>query len=133
MRTETARMIERIAMQSGVQSINIDSSVGGHDAGRHPTGNAVDIDFVNGLPINDRRNRFASRSLFETARAQPNIDEYHGPDLLERMTEPGTIDRLKKPHLIHDKELWRKHKGHFRFSRIPRNAEENTKVIAPPN
>ncbi|WP_168213075.1 MULTISPECIES: SpvB/TcaC N-terminal domain-containing protein [unclassified Bradyrhizobium] len=134
MRTATARMVERAVIQApGVWSVNINSSVGGHDAGRHPTGNAVDINLVNGHPVYDPGNHNASSSLFQSFRAQPDIDEYYGPDLLERMTKPGTIDRLNKPWDKFNTKLRNEHKNHQHYSRMPRNAEENTQVIAPPN
>jgi RHS repeat-associated protein len=137
-RTETARMLERIVIQSGqsgVRSVNIDSSVGGHKDGRHPTGNANDVNLVNGHPIYDPGNGLAAWSLFQSARTQPDIDEYFGPNILERMTDPGTINRRDQPYIIKNNEKLRvMHLNHFHFSRIPRNAEENSKmIIAPPD
>lgn len=53
--TELAKLVEGAVVASGVDSININSSTGGHSSGRHPTGHAVDINKINGQTVHQAK------------------------------------------------------------------------------
>ncbi len=77
--TDTAKLVENSIKESGVDTVNINSTTGGKHGkhSRHPGGKAVDIDTVNGKPAN--ANNPGVKKLQDAASNQQNIRENFGP------------------------------------------------------
>lgn len=101
--TKTARMIETTLIASGVQSVNINSTTGGHKPpSNHIYGKAVDINRVNGQRADSPLSAVAVRSIQNAAAWQFNIRENFGPAYNQRSSYPGAIPTpITSPRLIY--------------------------------
>ena len=124
-------MIERAVIQSGVRSVNINSTIGGKHVptSRHYSKYGVDMDRVNGKRVNVPSNANAVLSLMQSVRAQPDADETYGPYMNKRRTVSGHPERLKDPYDV--QSVGEDHIGHLHFSRIPK--QDNSLILAPLN
>jgi len=82
--TAMAVMVEDAIRDSGVDSVNINSTTGGihGPSSRHPNGKAVDIDTVNGKPADSSNSGVAA--VQGVAARQSNIRENYGPSRQEK-------------------------------------------------
>ena len=82
--TAVAVMVEDAVRDSGVDSVNINSTTGGihGPSSRHPGGKAVDIDTVNGKPADGSNAGVAA--VQGAAARQSNIRENYGPSRQEK-------------------------------------------------
>jgi RHS repeat-associated protein len=89
--TTTADMVESGVLNSGVHSVNINSTTGGQHAAtsNHYRGKAVDINRVDGLRVSDPSNRDAVTDVQNAFRGQSNIRENFGPAFQEKTIMPG--------------------------------------------
>ncbi len=89
--TATAKMVESGVVNSGVQSVNINSTTGGRHAAtsNHPRGKAVDINRVNGMRVGDPANRSAVTDVQKSFRSEPNVRENFGPAFQEKSLTSG--------------------------------------------
>ncbi len=98
----TARMVEEIAREIGVD-ININSTTGGGHAknSNHYRKKAVDINRVNGQPVGP--NNEAANRLQKAFRNHPNIREHFGPYINEKTDGGVTSPRpeMRTRHLTH--------------------------------
>ena len=90
--TPTAKMVEGAVVQSGVKSVNINSTTGGTHAAtsRHGQGKAVDINNVNGQPVKSQGASPAVKSLQAAFEAQSNSRENFGPANQTKTLTPGS-------------------------------------------
>lgn len=99
-------MIERGVVDSGFNSVNINSTTGGHSGstGNHPPGYAVDMNNINGFRVIDRPD-LASR-LQDVFQRQPEIRENFGPAYQTKTERPGqaphAVAKVKEDHRNHD-------------------------------
>jgi hypothetical protein len=79
--TETAKLVEGAVVNSGVDSVNINSTTGGAHAkdSNHPKGKAVDINKVNGTSVKSQGASTAVSALQQAFGAEPNSRENFGP------------------------------------------------------
>lgn len=89
--TATAKMVESGVLNSGVQSVNINSTTGGKHAAtsNHYRGKAVDINRVNGLRVDNPANRSAVTDVQNSFKSESNIRENFGPAFQEKTLVPG--------------------------------------------
>ncbi|MEW9625818.1 RHS repeat-associated core domain-containing protein [Rhodanobacter geophilus] len=89
--TATAKMVENGVMNSGVQSVNINSTTGGQHAAtsNHYRGKAVDINRVNGQRVDSPANRSAVAAVQNAFRGESNIRENFGPVFQEKTLTSG--------------------------------------------
>lgn len=108
-RAETARMVAAGFLDSGLQSININSTTGGKHAqnSAHYDARAMDINRVNGHPVVSRAAAADSRSLQDAMLLQPNLRENYGPAYAVKM--PGQVP-------IRSRSVIDTHKNHLHFS-----------------
>jgi hypothetical protein len=105
--TATAKMVESAVINSGVQSVNINSTTGGKHAptSNHPRGRAVDINRVNGQRVDNPANRTAVNAVQNAFRNEPNIRENFGPVFTEKTLTPGAAPvpwpRVREDHQNH--------------------------------
>ncbi len=105
--TATAKMVESAVINSGVQSVNINSTTGRKHAptSNHPRGRAVDINRVNGQRVDDPANRTAVSAVQNAFRNEPNIRENFGPVFTEKTLMPGAAPvpwpRVREDHQDH--------------------------------
>jgi len=88
---QTAGMVAAGIVDSGLSSVNINSTTGGKHAAnsRHYTGQAVDINRVNGLPVRGNAESVAASTALQNAfRRQPNVREDFGPSFQEKTISP---------------------------------------------
>jgi RHS repeat-associated protein len=93
--TELAKTVEAALAQSGVSSVNINStgrpvdpnSPGSH----HPRNNAVDINRVNGEPVADKANFRPVRAVQEALANQAGTRENYGPAQTTTTSLGGTV------------------------------------------
>ena len=106
--TSAANMVEKAVLDAGVQSININSSTGGHGGKQswHNSGHAVDINRVNGVKVSS--NNSAATRIQEAARAGGRVRENFGPNIMEKTSISGGVPvqnfgtaGLKKEHQNH--------------------------------
>ena len=103
---DTAGMVAAAVIDSGLRSVNINSTTGGHEKNprsAHHLGQAVDFNRVNGLNVGYQRpdgTRYrnsdpaavsASDTLQAALQRQPDIYEDYGPAFLHRMPGPQTV------------------------------------------
>jgi len=107
---ETANMVESAVVASGVDHINSTrGSLGvARSSPRHANGQAVDIDTVNGKPVDDSSNSGAVNDLQNAFSTQTNIRENLGPAINQKTETGGSI--TPKPHLAAT------HKDHIHVS-----------------
>jgi RHS repeat-associated protein len=110
--TNTAKMVEDGIRDAAVESVNINSSTGGHNSGRHPMGKAVDVNRVNGARVDDSANSRPVKSLQDSFSAQPNIRENFGPTRVEKTTDPGSAPK----DMSNNEDLVDQHANHLHFS-----------------
>lgn len=89
--TQTANMVEGAITSSGVASVNINSTSGGHHAvaSRHYQKKAVDINRINGQRVSSPQNSGAVQALQAAFSQQPNIRENFGPSFQEKTAVAG--------------------------------------------
>jgi RHS repeat-associated protein len=89
--TATAKMVESGVMNSGVQSVNVNSTTGGQHAAtsNHYLGKAVDINRVDSQRVDNPANRSAVAAVQNAFRNEPNIRENFGPTFQEKTLAPG--------------------------------------------
>jgi uncharacterized protein RhaS with RHS repeats len=89
--TDTAKMVEGAIISSGVKSVNINSTTGGHHTTHsyHYRKQAVDINRVNGQRVSDPASRGAVQNLQNAFSRDPNSAENFGPAGTSRVYEPG--------------------------------------------
>lgn len=82
----SAEMIEKIMLRSGLSSVNINSTSGGtHDpSSRHFMRKAVDINRLNGVPVQSPMSVPAAAALQKAAANNSNIRENFGPTVNEK-------------------------------------------------
>lgn len=88
--TSTARMVAAGILDSGVRSVNINSTTGGHEKNkysRHNAALAVDINRINGRPV--RSGNLDALRLQGAFSQQPNIGENFGPDAQTKISYRG--------------------------------------------
>lgn len=97
--TATARLVESIISKSNVDSVNINSTTGGHSPpSNHAAARAVDINRVEGKPVNTE-NKGAAR-IQENAKTETRIRENFGPKVMEKTLTPGgAATRVTDPML----------------------------------
>ncbi len=90
--TATAKMVESAVINSGAQSVNVNSTSGGQHApaSNHDLGKAVDINRVNGQRVDNPANRSAVTDVQNSFRNEPNIRENFGPAFQEKTLTSGT-------------------------------------------
>jgi RHS repeat-associated protein len=121
----TATMVESAVMKSGVDSVNISSTTGSTGANRgpdsrHGKGQAVDINEVNGKPVD--QSKPAAASTTDVAKVQdafakePNIRENYGPTRNEKTSTPGGQATPANPNNTKDKKIIDAHKDHVHVS-----------------
>ena len=111
--TATAKMVEATVLRSGVKSVNINSTTGGHagTASRHNSGKAVDINRVNGLRVDSAAGAALANSIQGVAAQQLNVRENFGPAYTVKTVEPGS-----QPITINNAALTRSHQNHVHLS-----------------
>lgn len=89
--TATAKMVESAISNSGVESVNINSTTGGTHAptSNHSKGRAVDINRINGGKVSDPTNAGVVKNLQDSFSKEPNIRENFGPAYQEKTPVPG--------------------------------------------
>ena len=106
--TSAANMVEKAVLDAGVQSININSSTGGHGGklSWHNSGHAVDINRVNGAKVSSSNS--AATRIQEAARAGGKVRENFGPNIMEKTSKSGGVPvqnygttGLKREHQNH--------------------------------
>lgn len=106
---DLAQAIEDISTVTGLR-ININSTTGGEHGrsdSRHYQGKAVDINEINGLPINHPDNKEDVKKLQEAMNKHKGMRECFGPHLQEQIKTKG---REKRPDTAGG------HKGHIHFA-----------------
>ncbi len=103
---DTAGMVAAAVVDSGLRSVNINSTTGGHEKNprsAHHLGQAVDINRVNGLNVGyqgaggaryrntDPAAVSASNALQAALQRQPDIYEDYGPAFLHRLPGPQAV------------------------------------------
>jgi len=90
--TPTAKMVEGAVVQSGVKSVNINSTTGGTHAAtsKHGQGKAVDINNVDGQSVKSQGASPAVKSLQSSFGAQSNSRENFGPADQTKTLTPGS-------------------------------------------
>jgi hypothetical protein len=102
----TARMVEHGVVDSGVRSVNLNSTTGGHpnSSGNHPPGKAVDINNIDGYRVKYRPDLAAA--LQDTFARQSNIRENFGPGYQRKTLalgeKPVPWPQVKEGHTDHD-------------------------------
>jgi hypothetical protein len=109
---ETALMVEAAVVDSGVQSVNINSTTGGHSPpSNHVVGRAVDINRVNGLRVDSPEGAAASRGIQDAASRSGNIRENFGPSYNQKTQTPGgTARAVTSPRVVNS------HRNHVHLS-----------------
>jgi len=107
--TSTANMVESAVVKSGVSSVNINSTTGGEHAktSRHPDGEAVDIDMVNGSTVKSQGASGAVTALQSAFEKEPNSRENFGPAKVEVSPKVGD-----KPVPLTNQKLIEQHDNH---------------------
>lgn len=101
----TARMVEHAVVDSGLLSVNINSTTGGNHtpSSRHYTHQGLDIDEINGRAV---RPSNPDATILQNAFArQPNIYENYGPAYQTKTSERGNsrpVAGVKEEHKRHD-------------------------------
>jgi RHS repeat-associated core domain len=122
---DTANMVEGAVVSSGVDSVNISSTTGRAGAkpdpnSNHPKGKAVDIDKVNGKPVDQSKAGAANpkdvAKVQDAFAKQPNIRENYGPARGEKTSKPGGKPVPLNPNNKRDKTLINDHKNHIHVS-----------------
>jgi len=90
--TSTANMVESAVVNSGVSSVNINSTTGGTHApaSRHAQGKAVDINRIDGKKVSDPSNRQNVETVQHSFSVEPNVRENFGPSGSTKVVTPGT-------------------------------------------
>jgi RHS repeat-associated protein len=90
--TTTANMVEGAVINSGAQSVNVNSTSGGQHAptSNHYLGKAVDINRVNGQRVDNPANRSAVTDVQNAFSKEPNVRENFGPVFQEKTLTSGT-------------------------------------------
>lgn len=111
--TATARMVEATVIGSGVKSVNINSTTGGHagTTSRHNSGKAVDINRINGQRVDSATGSAVAGNLQGVAAQQSNIRENFGPAYTVKTVSPGS-----QPVTINNAALTRSHQNHVHLS-----------------
>ena len=114
--TKTANMVEKAVIDSGVKSVNINSSTGGKHApaSNHAKGRAVDIDTVNGKSVRSQGASPAVKSLQSAFAASPDVRENFGPARMEKTSTPGGAAQP-----FGNSKLTEDHEGHVHESSQP--------------
>ncbi len=107
-----ADLLEKKLPASGLKSVNINSSTGGHIKGPHPAKRAVDINRVDKMRVDDPAANSRVQAL-QDAFATPGIQENFGPTRMER-----TIGGVTSP--VTDQKLIDEHDNHAHLS-VPPN------------
>lgn len=109
--TATARMVESAVINSGVQSVNINSTTGGRHAptSNHSRARAVNINQINGQRVDNFANRTAVSDVQRAFRNEPGIRENFGPAFAEKTSAPGAAP-VPWPRVIED------HQSHIHVS-----------------
>jgi hypothetical protein len=91
--TETAMMVEEAARNSDAFHVNINSTNGGQHSprSRHSTGQAVDINRVDGGRVDDATNSGAVDNLQSAFAQTSNVRENFGPNSQTATRTDGTI------------------------------------------
>jgi RHS repeat-associated protein len=107
---ETAEMVESAVVDSGVKSVNINSTTGGKHSknSRHSKGQAVDINTVNGISVKEKKNEKAVKDLQTSFNEEKNIRENFGPLINTKTSASGT--RTDKPGMANS------HQNHVHVS-----------------
>lgn len=106
-----AKAVEEVAAETGLD-LNINSTTGGtHSSSksRHYQGKAIDINKINGLPVNHPDNKENVKKLQEAMNKHKGMRECYGPHLQEQ-NRPEGAGRKKKPKMAGS------HKGHIHFA-----------------
>jgi uncharacterized protein RhaS with RHS repeats len=87
--TATANLVERVISQANVSSVNINSTTGGvhSPTSNHALGRAVDIDKVDGKPVNSAN--AGAKRIQESARSDSKTRENFGPNIMEKTSLLG--------------------------------------------
>lgn len=104
-----AKAVEEVAAETGLD-LNINSTTGGEhgsSTSRHYQGKAVDINKINGLPVNHPDNKENVKKLQEAMNKHKGMRECFGPHLQEQIKTKG---REKRPDTAGG------HKGHIHFA-----------------
>lgn len=111
--TATAEMVENVVLNSGVSSVNVNSTTGGTHGpnSRHGSGRGVDINRVDGQRVDNPAAAGGVAAVQQAARADPNIRENFGPSALEKTGTPGGA-----PTTIVNPALERQHRNHIHLS-----------------
>jgi RHS repeat-associated protein len=90
-----AEMIEQAVLSSGVNSVNINSTTEGDHAptSRHYSGQAIDINQINGARVDSIYNQDNVRNLQEAFSQQSNIRENFGPFSNSKVVD-GTLQYM---------------------------------------
>ncbi|MDO6567230.1 RHS repeat-associated core domain-containing protein [Alteromonas sp. 1_MG-2023] len=125
--TETATMIENAVRDSGVDSVNINSTSGSvgvnRSSPRHGNGQAADINSVNGQPVD--QNGQGVQDLQDAFANQGNIRENYGPSRVEVTGANGTTVNRANPNSTaktpwgsraYNRNVVRKHRNHIHVS-----------------
>ena len=114
--TNTAVMVEKAVIKSGVKSVNINSTTGGKHAptSNHPKGRAVDINKVNGTSVRSQGASPAVKSLQGAFAESPNIRESSEPAMMEKTSTPGSAAQP-----FGNSKLTEDHEGHIHESSQP--------------
>lgn len=114
--TKTAKMVEKAVIDSGVKSVNINSTTGGKHAptSNHAKGRAVDIDAVNGTSVRSQGASPAVKSLQSAFAASPDVRENFGPAGMEKTSTPGGAAQP-----FGNSKLTEDHEGHVHESSQP--------------
>ena len=93
--TATAKMVESAISNSGVESVNINSTTGGHHAptSNHPKGRAVDINKIDGAKVSDLGKAGLVKVLQDSFSNEPNIRENFGPAYQQKTSSPGSAPK----------------------------------------
>jgi len=106
-----AKAVEEVVTETGLD-LNINSTTGGtHSSSksRHYQGKAIDINKINGLPVNHPDNKENVKKLQEAMNKHKGMRECYGPHLQEQ-NRPEGAGRKKKPKMAGS------HKGHIHFA-----------------
>lgn len=128
--TETAKMVEGAVVNSGVDSVNINSTLGSAGVSRtspaHPSGRAVDINEVNGQRVDSPANSSAVSDLQNAFAGQSNIRENYGPSRVEitgsvgsspiNRANPASTQRTPWGSKAYNRSVVTKHLDHIHAS-----------------
>lgn len=115
---ETANAFEAAVLESGVSSVNVNSTTGRLGANKnarsaHPRGRAVDVNKINGERVDSAGAKETRNALQDAFANQANVQDNFGPNRLEKTVNGKAVIQPNSGR------NWRIHLNHLHFGTKP--------------